>query len=39
MYQSNLPVTAGAFRQDGDIIPSMVDDVARRLFATFPNLR
>jgi len=32
-------VTAGAFRQDGDIIPSMVDDVARRLFATFPNLR
>lgn len=30
---------AGSFKGDGDVLPSMVDDVVRRLMVTLPDLR
>lgn len=32
-------IQAGRFSNDGDILPSMIDDVARRIFASLPNMR
>lgn len=32
-------IEAARFRNDDDILPSMIDDVVRRIFVTFPDLR
>jgi hypothetical protein len=32
-------IQAGRFSNDGDVLPSIVDDVTRRIFASLPNLR
>jgi hypothetical protein len=32
-------IEAGRFSNEGDVLPSMVDDVARQIFASLPNMR
>jgi hypothetical protein len=32
-------IQAGRFSNDEDVLPSLVDDVARRIFASLPNMR